>query len=381
MKTYVEIDTQNILHNVLEIKKNYAEYKYMIAVLKSGAYGHGEKIVEEVKKGGADYIAVSYLKEALEIRKYDQDIPVLCLQPINKEDLQIAIRNKITLSIPSHEYLVNLLSLHIKEPIKLHLQIDSGMGRLGFQNEQDVFTAVNLIKSTEYLELEGIYTHLATTGIFDSHYDEQIKRFQKITSLIDLKEIPMVHLSSSVNLMIHERPSFVNAFRVGILLYGYNVCPTESKVGLKNKLRLARNNFLRKIWHISKTTLNVTLDVKPAMKFITGIIQIKRVEKNTYLGYGATYKVKKDMLVAILPVGYANGIRPTKVLIKDKLYPVVGEISMNMIMIQVDEDVKLNDKVTILGDGITLGAVSRDKDMGIAQTLIEIGNQNERVYK
>ena len=117
------------------------------------------------------------------------------------------------------------------------------------------------------------------------------------------------------------------------------------------------------------------------MKFITGIIQIKRVEKNTYLGYGATYKVKKDMLVAILPVGYANGIRPTKVLIKDKLYPVVGEISMNMMMIQVDEDVKLNDKVTILGDGITLGAVSRDKDMGIAQTLIEIGNQNERVYK
>lgn len=381
MKSYVEVDTESILHNVKKIKKTYAHYDYMIAVLKNQSYGHGAEIIQSVVSGGADYIAVSYLSEALEIRKYHETIPILCLQPVFKEELPLAIKNHITLSIPSYDYLVNLISLKITEPVKLHLQIDSGMGRLGFQDEEDVFTSYNLIKSTDYLELEGIYTHLATTGIFDKHYDEQMASFKKITSLINLKEIPMVHIFSSVNLLIHEKPSFANTFRVGILLYGYNICPVESKKGLKNYLRYERNAFFKKIWHLSPTTLNVFLDLKPAMRFITHSIQIKQIKKGSYLGYGATYKAKKDMYIAVLPVGYANGVCPKRVLIQNKFYPVVGEVSMNMMMVQVDEAIKPNDDVILLGDGITIGQVARDKNTGIAEALIEIGNQNKRVYK
>ena len=104
------------------------------------------------------------------------------------------------------------------------------------------------------------------------------------------------------------------------------------------------------------------------------------IVKGSFVGYGATYEAKKEMKIAVLPIGYANGIASRYVLIHGKRYPVVGEISMNMMTIMVDDTVSLEDEVLILGDEITLGLMSRWKNAGLAETLLDIGNCNERVY-
>ena len=379
-KTFVEIDLKQLGKNVKEVIKSYPDYKYVIGVLKSDAYGHGVEVVKTMRENGVNYVAVSYFQEALKIRTLDEDIPILCMQPIEFEYVGEAAQKRITLTVHDLNYLKDLMQVSLNRKLKIHLKIDSGMSRLGFQDKESVVTAKKLISESPYLELEGIYTHFATVGFFDKHWDDQLASFQEITSLIDLDEIPIVHLASSTIMLAHPKISFANGVRLGILLYGYNVSPYFSKDGVKNKLRVVRNDFYQKKYRISDTYTNISLPIAPAFKMYTYILQIKTIVKGSFVGYGATYEAKKEMKIAVLPIGYANGIASRYVLIHGKRYPVVGEISMNMMTIMVDDTVSLEDEVLILGDELTLGLMSRWKNAGLAETLLDIGNCNERVY-
>ena len=120
------------------------------------------------------------------------------------------------------------------------------------------------------------------------------------------------------------------------------------------------------------------------MKMYTKIIQIKNVKMGEYIGYGAGFKAEKDIIIAVLPIGYSNGIGKKNngryVLINSKKYYMVGQMAMNMMTIEIDNSVKINDKVLILGDNITLGQMSRFNDWSISETLLNIGNSNRRIY-
>lgn len=379
MNTYVEINLKNIEENAKKIVKKYNDYKYYIAVLKSNAYGHGEKIVSSLEKTGINYIAVSYIDEALEIRKYNKDISILCLQPISLNDIDIAVKNNITITVHDKDYLDELLKLNKK--LKVHIKLDTGMNRLGFKNSKEVECAYKKINESNYV-LEGIYSHFATIGLFDKGYDIQVENFKKLTKLIDLKKIPIVHFSSSVILLSHPKLEFCTGARFGILLYGYNVCPSFNNNSIKDKLRNIRNSYYQKKYNISKTYTNVKIDVKPSMKMYTSIIQIKNIKKGESIGYGG-YCVKGDIRVAILPIGYNNGIGTNSnryVIINNKKYYSIGSIGMNMMAIKIDESVKINDKVLIMGDSITLGTMSRFKGDSISKTLLDIGKNNKRIY-
>ena len=382
--TNVYINLDNIANNAKNITQKYNDYKYYIGILKSSCYGHGEYIVNELVNNGINYIAVSYIDEALKIRKYNKTIPILLLEPISLSEIEKVTENNLTIVIHDLSYLNELLKLKIKKKIKVHIKIDSGMNRLGFKDKNEVKIAYDLIKGCSFLEVEGIFTHFATIGLFDKHYDDQVKNFESLTSLIDLSEIPIVHLSSSVILLSHPKLSYVNGVRTGILLYGYNVSPVYSNKGIKNKLRNIRNSYFRKKYNISDLIYNVKLDLKPAMSMETSILQIKDVKKGEVIGYGATYKASEDIKIAVLPIGYNNGIGRKNinryVLINDKKYFVVGEIAMNMMIIKIDDNVNINDKVYVLGNGITLGTLSRFNDYSISETLLNVGKNNKRVY-
>jgi len=255
------------------------------------------------------------------------------------------------------------------------------MNRLGFKDKAEVVYAVNAIKESNYI-LEGIYSHFSTIGLFDPYYDRQVNKFKELTSLLDLNEIPIIHFSSSVIVLTHKKLECVNALRCGILLYGYNVCPFIYSNGLKNKLRILRNKYYQRKYNLSKLKTNVNIYVKPAMKFVTRILQIKDVKKGETIGYGA-YKVEKDTKVAILPIGYSNGIGKKRryVLINGNKYYSIGEIAMNMMAISIDDKVKITDEVVVLGDELTLGKVSDFDNSTLSETLINIGNSNTIVYK
>ena len=379
MKNNVIVDLNNIGNNARVITSTFKDYKYYMAVLKGNAYGHGMKVVNQIIDNGFNYLAVFSLDEALEIRKINKTIPILLLCPILIEELDIAKDNNLTITVHDINYLKELINKNYK--LKIHLKLDTGMNRLGFKDSAEVVYAVNAIKESNYT-LEGIYSHFATIGLFDPYYDRQVKKFKELTSLVDLSEIPMVHFSSSVILLTHKKLESVNTLRCGILLYGYNVCPFISKSGLKNKLRNLRNKYYQRKYKLSKLTTNVNIDVKPCMKFVTRILQIKNIKVGESIGYGAS-KVEKDTKVAILPIGYNNGIGKNKryVLINGNKYYSIGEIAMNMMAIAIDDKVNIDDEVIVLGDELTLGKVADFNNSTLSETLINIGKNNPITYK
>jgi alanine racemase len=289
----------------------------------------------------------------------------------------------LTLPIPDMDYLRRFLDAAGEYSFQLHMQVDAGFHRLGFDDPDDIREAVEMIKSSPHT-LEGIYQHFATAGINDPHYDEQIRRFRDLTAGIDLSEIPSVHLTSGVTTLSHPKIECATAARLGLVLYGYNVAPTSYGSGIKDQVRKLRDRFYRRKYRLTPTIADVDLALTPAMTLKCRILQIKTVKKGEHIGYGASCTADADWVIAILPVGYNNGIGQHNygrfVDIKGRLYPVIGEIGMNMMAVKVDETVTLDDTVTILGGKITLGMFSRAAGLGLAESLVAIGKNNPRVY-
>ena len=382
-KTFVEVNIDHLKDNVSNIIKKYNDYKYYIAMVKSNAYGHGLYIVNDLIDSGINYFAVSSLEEAIEIRKYNKDIPVLCVEPIEIDSVDAAIKNNITLTIISYDYLKRLINKN-KSSMKVHIKIDTGMNRLGISDKDEFNKVVSLISKNSNIYLEGLFTHFATPGINDIYFDSQLNNFKDITSDIDLNKIPIVHLSSSFILLAHPKIEFANGVRFGTILYGYDISPHKLSNNPKDILRKIRNNYLIKKYNISKTYDNVFIKLTPALKVKTNIIQIKRIKAGDKVGYGMLYTAKQDEVIATIPIGFDDGIGINHigryVVINNKKYPVIGEISMCMMSILIDDSIKIGDEVTIMGDGITLGMMSRLNNTSIHNTLVNIGKNLPRVY-
>jgi len=381
--TYVKIDLKTMAQNARNIVAKYPEYKTFIGIVKGDAYGHGYGIVGALYENGIRYFAVSSMEEAAAFRRENTEAPLLCLEPIAIDRLDEAAELHLTLAIPDTDYLNVLLNCECGYPFKLHLQIDSGFNRLGFKDKQEIKAAADKIEASPYT-LEGVYQHYATAGIFDPHYDAQQARFRELTSLLDLSKIPLVHLGSGIALMAHPKPDIATATRMGLMMYGYNISPDSYGSSPKDRLRAARDKYYQKKYNLSEVIRDVELELKPAMTFQCRILQLKDVKKGEHIGYGAAYTADKDLRIAVLPVGYNNGVghhnNGRVVEIGGKLCPVVGEIGMNMMCVKVGRDTKLSDEVTLLGGKITLGMFSRFSGMGLAEIMLGVGKNNPRSY-
>lgn len=380
-KTYVEINEDILENNTKEIVNKYNEYQYYIGVVKNNAYHHGIKVVNSLIRGGVNYLAVSSLEEAIEIRKYNVEIPILVLEPIDLDFIDDVINNKVTLTIDSLDYLKLLNKMSIPYKLNVHLKIDSGMNRLGFKKRKEINEAVQIINDNKKINLEGIYSHFATSGIQDIHYDEQVERFLYLTKDINLKEIPIVHMDRSLTFVTHKKLNFVNGVRLGIVLFGFSGSRKVGK-GLKAKIREFKRNIYVKRHHISETILENDLKLSTTFKMYSSVISIRKVKKGDFVGYNATHKVREDGYIATIPVGYADGV--TKefgyVVINGKRYKIVGD-TMDMIMVSVDKSVKYKDKVEILGDTISIREVSNRLGINAYHLFNQISTRVPRVHK
>ena len=198
---HVEVNTQIIKKNIKNIIKYNNQYKYYIGVVKGNAYGHGLEVSKYMIESGINYLATATLDEALYIRNnVDKNIPILILQLVNIEDIDICMKNDLTITISNYAYYQELNKKDFKK-LKVHLKIDSGMNILGLNRKDNI----NDIYHNHHFILEGIYTHLATIGISDDRFDKQIDRFKELTADIDLKKIDIVHLFSSNAFIIHPK--------------------------------------------------------------------------------------------------------------------------------------------------------------------------------
>ena len=369
--TYALINLNNLKYNIKEIKKYYNDYKYYIGVVKANAYGHGDRISKTLEEAGINYLAVSSLEEAISVRNYTK-LPILCFGYVDPKDIEQVINNNITLSIISYDYYQELLKLNKK--IKVHLKINSGMNRFGIKDKNKVKEIVDTLKESN-IELEGIYTHLATSGVSDTYYDEQIKKFEELTSLINLNNIKIVHIFNSLGLARHKKLPYTNGVRLGLMMYGftYNV----GKMNIINKIkRRLKLRFIK----ISKTTLTNNLKLRKVLSLHSEVVNINKVKEGEFVGYSAKYIAPYDTLVAIVPIGHADGITNNykQVVINNKLYDIIG-ICMDYIMVKVDENVKLHDKVDLINEKISIGSIAKGDSP--QHLLVSISNRVNRKYE
>ena len=371
--TYALIDTKKIYENVKYIVNNY-QYDYYIGIVKNNAYNHGIETINSMIKGGINYLAVSSLDEALQIRKLYAKIPILVLEPIDLRYIDQCDYYNISITVESLKYVQGLSEIKLNKGINVHLKVDSGMNRLGFNNAIELKQAYELIKNKDKLNLEGIYSHFATSGLNDKYYNLQIETFEKITNDIDLSKVPIVHLDRSITLVNKERIPFCNACRFGMLMYG--ISGKKPTLGKKQKVKA----FIKKILG-KETKYPKELPLNTAFELHTEVMSLRTVKTGEYIGYG-TYKASEDMNIATLPIGYADGVDVSfkYVWINGNYCEILAD-TMDMIMVRVSSKVKIGDKVEIIGKNIPFLKVCENTRLNSYHLFNKITSRVTRKYK
>ena len=331
---WAEIDLDAIAYNTRNIKQLIG-HKDLIAVVKANCYGHGViDIIPTLLENGVSRFAVAMISEALEIRENNITAPVMILGFTPLYLGEELINNDIEQTVYDLDYARELskIALSLNKKAKIHIAMDTGMGRIGFLPNEKSIDDITEIYSLEGIDVVGIFTHFSTSDEKDKEYSHQ--QFTKMMSVIDELEkrgidIPLKNVANSGAIL--DLPStYLDAVRAGIILYGYY--PSDEV----NKSNLA---------------------LKPALTLKATITNVKTLEKDMYISYGRTFKTSDKTVVATIPVGYADGyIRKLgengKVIIKDQFAPIIGRICMDQFMIDVTNipDVKIGDEVILLGE-------------------------------
>ncbi len=347
---WAEIDLDAVKFNIENIKK-ISDNREVVAVVKADAYGHGAvDIIPTLLENGASRLAVAMISEALELRRNNIKASIMILGYTPLEYGKELIENDIEQTVYDLDYAKGLSEIaeSLGKKAKIHIAIDTGMGRIGFLPGDETVSTIEKIVKLKGIDTVGMFTHFATADEADKAYTYE--QFSKINSVIDgLKErnieIPFKHVSNSGAIM--DMPeTFLEGVRAGIILYGYYPSDEVNK---------------------SKLPLKRVLTLK------TKVSHVKELDKDMYISYGRTFKTSRKSVIATIPVGYADGYSrllsgKAKVIINGKAAPVVGRICMDQCMVDVTDvgEVKVGDEVILLGEenGIKYDADDMAEDMG-----------------
>jgi len=362
-RVWLEVDLSAIQENFHTIKEKVRNVKVM-AVLKANAYGLGVKeIAQALEEVGVSRFGVAELKEALAIREFS-NLPIQILGGILDSEIKLAIENDIICPIGSVDRAkkISQVAEKLEKEAIGHILIDTGMGRLGLvYDEKRVIKEIEEILNISNLRVEGIYTHYSIANVpSNTHTNNQLKRFNSI-----LKEFPdtfkIIHSANSD--AINNFPNtYFNMVRTGINLYGV--------FDLKG----------RRIYSL-----------KPTISFKSKIIDIRKLKKDSPIGYGCEYILKEDTLVATICVGYADGVplamsNKGEVLIDGKRFPMIGRVSMDYITVDlgIDTSIKIGEDVVLIGKSgryeITVEDIARVKNTHPYDIICSISNRVKRIY-
>lgn len=343
---WAEIDLKAIAHNVRELRRITAPKARLMAVVKANAYGHGIiEVARQALQHGAEALGVARANEGIQIRKAGLDAPVLVFSYTPPDMAKKLVEFDLTQTVYSYR---NAEALSVAagttgKKIKVHIKVDTGMGRLGllpdrFRSlapDQDIpgsaISEVEAIADLQHLELKGIYTHFAAADITDRSYAEyQLEMFMDFLSQLNLAgvEIPVKHAANSAAI-INMPETHLDMVRAGISMYGLFTSDEMDKS---------------------------RVELQPAMELKARIISLKRVPAGFKVSYGATYETAKPTTIATVPVGYADGYNRLlssqgHMLVCGRRAPVVGRVCMDMTMLDVGDipEVSPGDEVIIFG--------------------------------
>ena len=326
--TWAEIDAAAFGRNISRIAGRLPTGSRLIAVMKADAYGHGAaQLAKECSPDIVAMIAVVMVEEALELRRSGLTLPILVLGPLSAKQIAIAVENDITVGIPGPEQLAAAVSVARDREVRVHLKVDSGMGRMGVI-EAEFAAVVDLVRSAPKLKVDAIYTHFADSGDPENPITaEQIARFDSLVGTLRQAGLsaPLHHRANSAATVrgLVKPGEYV---RTGLSLYGAE--PLD----------------------IGESRLD------PVMRWRTAVARLKDLPPGHGVGYGLTFRTSRPSRIATLPVGYADGYsrqlsNKGDVLIRGRRAPVVGRVSMDLVTVDLTDiaDAIVGDEVILLG--------------------------------
>ncbi len=361
--TWVEVNLNSIKNNFLKIKKKVSKSK-VIGVVKADAYGHGAVEVSKVlERNGIDFLAVASLEEALLLRENGiSRVPILVLGYINPSAFEEAAQKNIHITLFNMRFLEKLQNYTEKTPLNVHINVDTGMGRIGVFPDE-VLKVAKGISTLKNVCFYGIYTHFSTADNDLDYMNFQKKVFEKILSELKNAKLRPVLIHTANSAAILTDPSAVyDAVRPGIILYGLS--PFQKK----------------------------ECEFEPALSFKTRIVYVKKIPPGTSISYGRRFISKKEMTVATVPAGYADGVpralsNKGEFLVKGRRARILGNVTMDQTVIDVTgfPDIHSGNEVVIIGkqgkEKITATEVAEKAGTINYEIVSRIGKRVERIYK
>lgn len=329
--SWVEIDLGALAHNVAAVKAMVGPKVTLFAVVKADAYGHGAVAVARTAlQNGASCLAVANLAEALTLRDAGISAPILMLGALSPGAVREAIRQDVTITLHDfdHAEAFDRAARELGARLRVHVKVDTGMGRMGVLVSEAVTFFRQLVRLSN-LDVEGIYTHFSSADEDAEYTAGQVRAFKEV--LAPLRgggfSFKYIHAANSAGMLASAQNHF-NAVRVGIALYGLS--PSDQ--------------------------VRVPDSFRPVMRWKTQIAQVKTLPPGHAVGYGNSYVTTGNERIAVLPVGYADGLRrgpqnQGEVLVHGVYAPIIGRVSMEKTIISVDHlpDVRAGDEVVMLG--------------------------------
>lgn len=366
---WAEVDLDALAHNMREVRRLVDKNALVTAVIKADGYGHGaKKIAQTLLDNGADRFAIAVLDEGIELREAGFKVPVLILGFTDKERADEIIRYDMEQTVYSWDLAEELSREAVKQgkTAKIHVKIDTGMGRIGLKPDKDSVQLIKRIGKLPNLVIEGIFTHFAVADSVDKAFtQEQYEKFNWICDELSKENVKINFRYCANSAAIIDLPDMhMNMVRAGIMLYGLK--PSDEV--MLDKLKL-----------------------KQVMSLKVRITHVKDIEAGQSVSYGRKFIAEKKSRIASMPIGYADGYTrmlsgKAEALVKGIRVPVVGRICMDQCMIDVTgiEDVKVGDEVVLFGkqgDGfIHIDELAEKLDTINYEIVCMISKRVPRVY-
>ena len=339
---WVEIDRSALTHNIRQFRKLIGKKRKFLATVKANAYGHGMlEVSQTALAAGADWLGVQSLEEGVLLREKGFTCPILALGYVPFEGLKEAVAGEMRLTVYNFETLDRLVQVcrELRKKANLHLKIETGTYRQGI-TEEDVLSFARKAREFPELVLEGISSHFANIEDTTDHsYAQyQLDTFKRIVGMLEKNkiEIPLKHMSCSASAILFP-DTYFDMVRAGISIYG--------------------------LWPSKETFLSCRLQnrepllLKPVLSWKTRVVQVKKVPRGAFIGYGCTYRASRESTLAVVPVGYYDGYdrrlsNSSYVLVKGKRAPLRGRVCMDFIMADVTDipGVEAEEEVVLLGN-------------------------------
>lgn len=329
----VYIDLAAIRQNIKEEIKHLRPDQKLFAVVKANAYGHGAvRVAQEAVKVGVSGFCVAILDEALELRRAGIIQPILVLGVTPVKYASLAAVNGISLTVPNLKWLqdseAELSQNHLQ--LKIHLAVDSGMGRIGFSEDDEFIAANDFLLNNPNFNVEGMFTHFASADSNDdSYFLNQVDRFAHFKKLLKLKP-RWIHVDNTAASVFNKKVHS-DLVRFGIGIYGLNPSSNPAGPDLKTAIKL-----------------------KPAMSFVSELVQVHTIHKGQGVGYGSTYIADQDEIIGTVPVGYADGFirkfQGFKIKVGSEYCPIVGRVCMDQLMVKLPCEMAVGTKVILISN-------------------------------